>query len=92
MKLLKLYLLLSLLLFFNPVKSENEYIFYVGTFDTIDKEGDDETTLYGFEHNNAALSKDTFVGRFSPITGGFVTKKIQFLYIQEFRHNMKLAL
>ena len=75
MKLQKLYLLLFLLLFFTPVKSENEYTFYSGTFDTIDKEGDDEATLYGLEHNNSVLSKDTFIGRFSPITGGFITEK-----------------
>ena len=75
MKIKNLYLLLSLLLFFTPVKSETEYSFYVGTFDTIDKEGDDEATMYGFEHNNPVLFRDTFVGRFSPITGGFVTDK-----------------
>ena len=73
MKLQKLYLLLSLLLFFTSVKSENEYTFYSGTFDTIDKEKDDKATLYGFEHNNPVLFKDTFIGRFSPITGGFIT-------------------
>ena len=73
MKLKNLYLLLSLLLFFTPAKSETEYSFYAGTFDTIDKEGDDEATIYGFEHNNPVLFRDTFVGRFSPITGGFVT-------------------
>ena len=75
MKLQKLYLLLSLLLFFTPAKSENEFTLYVGTFDTIDKEGDDEATLYGLEHNNSVLFKDTFIGRFSPITGGFITEK-----------------
>ena len=75
MKLKKIYLLLFLLLFLTPVKSETEYSFYTGTFDTIDKEGDDEATLYGFEHNNPVLFRDTFVGKFSPITGGFVTDK-----------------
>ena len=75
MKLQKLYLLLSLLLFFTPVKSESEYTFYSGTFDTIDKEKDDKATLYGLEHNNPVLSKDTFIGKFSPITGGFITNK-----------------
>ena len=75
MKLQKLYLLISLLLFFTPVKSENEYTFYSGTFDTIDKEKDDKATLYGLEHNNPVLSKDTFMGKFSPITGGFITDK-----------------
>ena len=67
--------MLSLVLFFTPVNSETEYSFYTGTFDTIDKEGDDEATLYGFEHNNPVLFRDTFVGKFSPITGGFVTDK-----------------
>ena len=71
----KLYLLLSLVLFFTPVNSETEYSFYTGTFDTIDKEGDDKANLYGFEHNNPVLFRDTFVGKFSPITGGFVTDK-----------------
>ena len=80
MKLKKLYLLLSLLFFFTPVKSETEYTFYTGTFDTIDKEGDDEATLYGFEHNNPVLFRDTFIGRFSPITGGFVTDK-SYIYL-----------
>ena len=75
MKYKSLYLLLSLLLFFTPVKSETEYSFYTGTFDTIDKEGDDEATLYGFEHNNPVLFRDTFIGKFSPNTGGFFTDK-----------------
>ena len=74
MKLEKLYLLL-LLLFFTPVKSETEYSFYAGTFDTIDKEGDDQARMYGVEHNNPVLFRDTFIGRFSPITGGFITDK-----------------
>ena len=75
MKLQKLYLFLFLLLFFTPVKSENEYTFYSGIFDTIDKEKDDKATLYGLERNNPVLFKDTFIGRFSPITGGFITDK-----------------
>ena len=75
MKYKKLFLLLSLLLFFTPVKSENEYTLYSGTFDTIDKEGDEKATLYGFEHNNPILFRETFIGKFSPITGGFVTDK-----------------
>ena len=75
MKYKKLYLLLSLLLFFTPLKSETEYTLYSGTFDTIDKEGDEKATLYGFEHNNSVLFRETFIGKFSPITGGFVTDK-----------------
>ena len=28
----------------------NDVSFYTGTFDVIDKEGDDQTTLFGVEH------------------------------------------
>ncbi len=48
---------------------------YAGTFDTIDKEGDDKTNLIGIEHKNEDLFRDTLIGRFSPTTGGFVTGK-----------------
>jgi len=49
--------------------------FYTGTFDTIDEEGDDKTTLLGIEHKNKDLFRNTWIGRFSPTTGAFVTKK-----------------
>ena len=49
--------------------------FYTGTFDTIDKEGDDQTNLIGLEHKNKDLFRDTWVGRFSPTSGAFVTGK-----------------
>jgi lipid A 3-O-deacylase len=48
---------------------------YAGNFDTIDKVGDDKTNLIGVEHKNEDLYRDTWVGRFSPTTGGFVTGK-----------------
>ncbi len=48
---------------------------YTGTFDVIDKEGDDQTTLLGIEHKNEDLFRDTWIGRLSPTTGGFVTGK-----------------
>ena len=80
---LKNYILLLLFLWIVPVsssekeiiKKNKEFTFYTGTFDTIDKEGDDKADMYGFEHNNPMLFRDTFVGRFSPITGGFFTEK-----------------
>ena len=49
--------------------------FYTGTFDLIDKEGDDKTTLFGVEHKNKNLLRNTWIGRFSPTTGAFVTGK-----------------
>ena len=47
--------------------------FYTGTFDVIDKEGDDQTSLFGIEHKNPDLFRDTFIGKFKPVTGAFVT-------------------
>jgi len=66
----------------DEVSEKNRDIsFYTGTFDTIDKEGDDQTTLFGFEHKNADLFRNTFFGKFSPVTGAFITKKDSvFLY------------
>jgi len=83
MKLKKFNLFLLLFLFLTPVKSQelkilentNEYDFYAGTFDLIDKEGDDKTSLFGLEHKNSSLFKDTFLGKFSPLTGAFMTGK-----------------
>ena len=45
----------------------NDISFYAGTFDLIDKEGDDKTTLFGLEHKNPNLFRDTFLGRFSTV-------------------------
>ena len=58
-------------------KDENsqDILFYTGKFDTIDKEGDDKTSLVGIEHKNKDLFRNTWIGRFSPTTGAFVTKK-----------------
>ena len=83
MSLKKFQLLLLLIMFFTPVNSEkpdtlkndHSYTVYSGTFDTIDKEGDDQTSLIGFEHQNLDLFRNTILGRFSPITGGFVSAK-----------------
>ncbi len=49
--------------------------FFTGQFDIIDKEGDDKTTLMGIEHRNTNLNRNTFLGKFSPISGAFVTGK-----------------
>ena len=59
----------------DSLKNDQKYSIYTGTFDTIDKEGDDQTTLVGVEHRNINLYRDTFVGKFSPISGGFISGK-----------------
>ena len=73
----KFLILLSLFTFFlNPILADegsDDISFYTGTFDVIDKEGDDQTSLFGIEHKNTNLYKNTFLGKFSPVSGGFMT-------------------
>ena len=58
------------------VLSENlDISVYTGTFDVIDKEGDDQTTLVGVEHRNTDLFRNTFLGKLAPVSGAFVTGK-----------------
>ena len=56
-------------------EKNTELSFFTGTFDVIDKEGDDQTTLFGLEHRNDDLFRRTFLGKFSPVSGGFITDK-----------------
>ena len=68
--------LFTVFLTFSFVKAEEknaEYSFYTGTFDLIDEEGDDKTSLFGVEHKNPDLFRDTFLGKFKPVTGAFMT-------------------
>ena len=83
----KIFLILILFFPFFAAKADesintntHKYDFYVGTFDTIDKEGDDKATMYGIEHNNSFLFRKTFIGKFSPVSGGFITGK-QSIYL-----------
>tara|TARA_Y100000591_G_C21437483_1_gene499844 strand:+ start:116 stop:619 length:504 start_codon:yes stop_codon:yes gene_type:complete len=68
--------LICLIFLSSSLKAEESTVnisFYTGTFDVIDKEGDDQTSLFGMEHKNPELFRDTFFGKFKPITGAFVT-------------------
>ena len=49
--------------------------FYTGQFDIKDDIGDDKTSLFGIEHRNPNLFRDTFLGKLAPVTGAFVTGK-----------------
>lgn len=59
----------------NETSSNTDISLYTGTFDVIDKEGDDQTTLIGIEHRNTDLFRNTLLGKFAPVTGAFVTGK-----------------
>ena len=68
--------LLILIIFSSQVLADDnnkELSFYTGTFDVIDKEGDDQTTLFGVEHKNPDLFRETFLGKFKPVSGAFIT-------------------
>ena len=76
MKFKPLFVIIIALLSFNYVianESDNDVSFFTGTFDIIDEEGDDQTNLFGIEHKNPNLFRDTFLGKFKPITGAFIT-------------------
>ena len=76
MKFKPLFVIIIALLSFNYVianESDNDVSFFTGTFDIIDEEGDDQTNLFGIEHKNPNLYRDTFLGKFKPITGAFIT-------------------
>ena len=76
MKLKLLISLLSSFIIFVHVQAEQgdaDISFYTGTFDVIDKEGDDQTSLLGIEHKNSNLFRDTLFGRVKPVSGAFVT-------------------
>ena len=54
--------------------------FYTGTFDSKHEKDvgvtqTDKTSLIGIEHKNKDLFRDTWIGKFSPTTGAFVTGK-----------------
>ena len=76
---MKFKLLISLIIIFltfanvNADQGDSDISFYTGTFDIIDDEGDDQTTLFGIEHKNPNLFRDTFLGKFKPVTGAFIT-------------------
>ena len=73
-------ILIIFLTFFAPIKAEeilvlekeHQWNFYSGTFDYSDDGA--RSTLFGVQHQNENLYRDTFLGNVSPITGGFVTE------------------
>ena len=69
-------ILVNLIIFsswINADESNVDISFYTGTFDVIDEEGDDQTSLIGIEHKNPDLFRNTLLGKFKPLTGAFVT-------------------
>tara|TARA_B000000441_G_C21359991_1_gene132686 strand:- start:3 stop:446 length:444 start_codon:yes stop_codon:yes gene_type:complete len=55
----------------NIKDQNNELNFYTGMFDFSDD--GKRSTLFGFQHQNENLNRDTFLGNLSPITGVLIT-------------------
>ena len=80
MKNIAIYLFTLLTLFSSPplseeknkINSNHQYNFFIGNFDFSDDK--QSATLYGFQHQNELLQRETFLGNVSPITGGFITE------------------
>jgi len=76
MKLKLIMIALASSIMFNQLvadQGDSDISVYTGTFDILDKEGDDQTTLLGIEHKNPNLFRDTLLGKFNPVTGAFMT-------------------
>jgi len=64
--------------FFNSANSEeinskkSELNFFTGMFDFSDTK--QAAGLFGIQHQNDELFRDSFLGKLSPITGGFITE------------------
>ena len=56
----------------NKNENEHQYNFYTGNFDFSDNK--QKAILFGFQHQNENLERNTFLGNASPITGGFITE------------------
>jgi len=74
LNILVLVLSISFLNFANADDKENtEMNFYTGLFDFSDR--GQKANLFGMQHQNEDLFRNSFLGKVSPITGGFVTDK-----------------
>ena len=67
----------------------NQYNFFVGNFDFSDDK--QSALLFGFQHQNENLNRDTFLGNISPITGGFITENSAAYIYTGFEWNIDLG-
>tara|TARA_B110001452_G_scaffold241363_1_gene223498 strand:- start:338 stop:862 length:525 start_codon:yes stop_codon:yes gene_type:complete len=73
------YLFVFLFLFFTPTQSEennliekeHELNFFSGMFDFSDD--GKRSTIFGFQHQNESLFRDSFLGKISPVSGALIT-------------------
>ena len=80
MKIKSIYVLLTCILLNTPfvadektLENNTELSFYTGMFDFSDD--GQRAALFGFQHQNENLVRDSFLGTLSPVTGFMVTEK-----------------
>ena len=56
----------------DEVNNNHQLNFFTGNFDFSDDK--QSAYLFGFQHQDENLNRDTFLGNVSPITGGFITE------------------
>ena len=97
MKKITIFLLTIFTMFFSPLFSEeknkinsnNQYNFFIGNFDFSDDK--QAAMLYGFQHQNESLERDSFLGNISPITGGFITENSAVYIYSGIEWNIKMG-
>ena len=62
----------------NEKSAETELNFFTGMFDFSDDK--QAAGLLGFQHQNDDLFRNSFLGKLSPITGGFLTENSAFYF------------
>ena len=75
----------------NAEERNTDVSFYTGTFDVIDKENDHKTSMFCVEHRDTNLFKNTFLGKFSPISGAFITGDSSMYFYTGIEGNYKLG-
>ena len=69
--------------------SKHQYNFFTGNFDFSDDK--QSALLFGFQHQNEDLERDTIIGNISPITGGFVTENSAVYIYTGFEWNVDMG-
>jgi hypothetical protein len=80
MKKITIYLLTTFIIFSSPLlsdeksrgDSDHQYNFFIGNFDFSDHK--QAALMFGLQHQNESLERESFLGNISPITGGFITE------------------
>jgi hypothetical protein len=92
-----IYLLTFFTIFFSPllsnenkVNSDQQFNFFIGNFDFSDDK--QAALLYGFQHQNESLQRDSFLGNISPITGGFITENSAAYFYTGIEWNIEMGL